>query len=241
MGRTTAIAFGLLLLGTSCAVVAGVDGDWVHDESPWASAGQGGVTSAGGSGLTASGTGGGGLAAGGAGGGSSTLVECDGRLRDISRDPEHCGRCGFTCYKGQYCSNYVCGCRPEFVWRDFHCVNPAVDPSNCGDQFVDCSSPTDLCEDGVCVSSCTELGKSCSLCHDTDTDELHCSGCQSKDECSVDDVCVGGSCREWSVGRGCTSCPCDDCDDNSTQTLCCVYPHAPADHIICVEGDTCPE
>jgi hypothetical protein len=169
-----------------------------------------------------------------------TIATCGDDTVDLARDPRNCGRCDNSCSVGQYCAEGECGCRPEYSLIDGQCVDMDVDEDHCG--LLDLSCP-DNCEGGECVSTCTEGGGSqCGGCEKTTSDELHCGGCKNQDKCSsAGQLCMSGSCHGFVVGVGCTSCPCADCDDNVTYKECCVYPNAPADHIICIESGPCPE
>jgi len=223
----------------ACAIIAGVDGDYETDGVVGATtiAKGGGVVVAGGGG----GAGGDVALNGGNASSPSIITDCGGTMFDIARDPRHCGKCDLPCAAGEYCSASACTCRPGYILVAGKCVDLASSSTHCGFEGRRCPTETPVCQDGECVASCSRLGDKCSTCYDTTKDELHCGTCkQNRDQCETTDVCVGGSCASWRVGASCTSCPCADCDDNTVHKLCCLYPGAPGDHVICVAATKCP-
>ncbi len=155
---------------------------------------------------------------------------------DTTKDPQHCGMCGNDCTPGQTCNNGMCGCQPGFVMVDGSCVDAASSPQNCGGNGVACSGNTPLCENGVCVAQCQNNLDQCQGgCVDFDSDPLHCGECNKP--CQSDEFCINGDCREWNVGIGCNTCPCDDCQGDFN--TCCPYPGMPST-VACVDSDFCP-
>ena len=89
------------------------------------------------------------------------------------------------------------------------------------------------CAGGVCVADCGGLDRCGDACVDFDTDPLNCGGCG--DNCSRDQICVAGNCRDFGPALGCTMCPCAACTGDTDQ--CCTHPTRATD-LICAER--CP-
>jgi hypothetical protein len=114
------------------------------------------------------------------------------------------------------------------------CVDPLTNPANCGGQGP-CGNNTPFCQSGSCVQQCNGNTQECNgACVNTETDPLHCGSCDNV--CAQDEVCSNGSCRQFQVGVGCNSCPCQACGGDFQS--CCGYP-GDATLTICVDGQ-CP-
>jgi hypothetical protein len=102
-----------------------------------------------------------------------------------------------------------------------------------------CGNNTPDCQNGVCVQQCQGGLDNCNgACVNTETDPLHCGGCNQQNRCNSDEVCVAGNCRNWRLSETCNTCPCPgECVGNYDN--CCPYPGAP-NVIACVEGNACP-
>lgn len=153
--------------------------------------------------------------------------------RDVQNDPKHCGAIGNSCDSDEICSVGRCVCRPGLTREESRCIDTGADPGECGPSDLVCSGTTPLCSNGTCVTACAGSQVACmGGCVDVTSHPLHCGACSN--ECERSRVCVSGSCREYLPGTGCTSCPCDTCDDDER---CCSYGGA----IICVRSTSgCP-
>ncbi|MBK6519035.1 MAG: hypothetical protein IPG04_34045 [Polyangiaceae bacterium] len=155
---------------------------------------------------------------------------------DVQEDPDNCGQCGNTCDNTEICSAGSCVCKPGLTLFGGFCIDPDSDPQHCGPNNVACGGQTPRCELGQCVAQCNQLDACGNACVDRDTDPLNCGDCG--EVCQNDEVCVEGNCRQWEVGVGCNSCPCNaSCNGDFDQ--CCQYPGAPG-LIACVDANQCP-
>jgi hypothetical protein len=150
-------------------------------------------------------------------------------------DPHHCGGCGDGCRGGEVCEGGDCICAPGLVPDGEDCVDPANDPDACGPGLLDCEGDTPYCQGGACVDECAgEDVTACGFaCVNTGTDPRHCGGCGNA--CEADELCADG-CRDFEVAAGCTTCPCDACEDGDR---CCGYPGAPT-LLVCLDASACP-
>jgi len=163
-----------------------------------------------------------------------TTPPCDmtptGECTDFARDPLNCGSMGTTCMAAEVCTASTCTCRPGLTDDGAGgCVDLQTDPANCGMLGEVCAG---VCREGACASSCGPLDDCGGACTIGD-DVLHCGACDNA--CSVTEVCSRGACRGFTIGLGCTTCPCPACPVGNT---CCAYPGAGA--IVCVDGPACP-
>jgi hypothetical protein len=72
------------------------------------------------------------------------------------------------------------------------CIDPEVDPSNCGSCGHDCQD-NEACENGVCATSCAPGQIACSGgCFDPESDNSHCGSCNN--DCSGGSSCQSGVC-----------------------------------------------
>jgi hypothetical protein len=161
-------------------------------------------------------------------------------------DPANCGRCGDACDDREYCVGGDCVCRPGLVRCGVYaCIDPATYVHDCGTCSNDCgyTASTPYCAGGECTATPCDAadpradfcdGNSCVPFSAMPTHPLHCGGCNN--HCEYDEVCARGRCERFTMGRGCTSCPCPDCDGRT----CCVYPGT-TDLVVCLaSGTSCP-
>jgi hypothetical protein len=165
------------------------------------------------------------------------------RCQDVLDDSTHCGGCDTRCDERERCVDGECECRPGLVRCDGECVDLRTDDDDCGSCDSACVGPAtrgDTCRDGHCTWGCGEGetrcgpdGGSCVSEGSMLSDPLNCGGCG--EVCDTDEICLSGSCTWYFIGRGCESCPCEECGDR----ICC----APLEHsafVACVDGDECP-
>jgi hypothetical protein len=164
--------------------------------------------------------------------------------RAVLDDPTNCGGCGVRCGDRQYCGDGSCVCRPGLTLCGGTCVNTSSNDENCGRCGFECtgdSTDGDSCREGRCRDGCGEGFARCDPNEDTcvsgwamRTDPINCGDCN--EVCGTSQVCTGEACRTFSIGRGCTTCPCPDCGTGN----CCVYPGT-ADLVVCLDARTpCP-
>ncbi len=162
----------------------------------------------------------------------------------ILDDPMNCGGCGRRCREDEYCDDGECRCRPGLTECGGRCVDTSWDRVNCGECGHRCrGAPTggSSCYEGECVAGCPEGTEpcdeppgSCVPLAAMESSPNHCGGCSIA--CAVDEICAEGRCWRFEVGRGCSSCPCPECEGRT----CCDYPEVEG-LIVCVDGDlTCP-
>jgi len=176
-----------------------------------------------------------------------SLVWSGGRCRDLTRDPSNCGGIGSSCRNDQQCSAGACVCRAGLEDCAGQCVELVSNDNNCGTCGHACTGAAtggDFCSQGVCVTgncasqtpsadACDPNGQSCVTRQSFSNDPLNCGQCDRR--CDRDQVCTAGRCRNFTIGRECTSCPCVDCSTDR----CCTYPGSTS--VICVNGaTTCP-
>jgi len=217
----------------ACALVAGVDGDYIPERPSAGGAADGGSGGVAGSGGTTTSTSGGGGVAG--------APDCGPDI-DTTADPRHCGLCGNACDKRELCIDSACVCRPDLTLIAGVCVNTHNSDQHCGTEDNECETAgADFCEAGFCVAVCSDGLEECGDgCIDTTSDHDHCDGCSmTKQMCDSWEVCVTGECRAWIPATSCTSCPCPLCDGHASYNLCCPYPAKP-DLITCVDAAACP-
>ena len=61
----------------------------------------------------------------------------------------------------------------------------------------------------TCLMNCGPNTNCLRACVDTESHTLNCGGCGIV--CSASEVCVDSACRDYTVGVGCTACPCAAC------------------------------
>ncbi len=158
------------------------------------------------------------------------FMNCGGCV-DTMVDPDHCGTCATNCNDVQMCQGSTCVCRTPLIAGPGGCVDPTSDPAACGATAEVCAGATPICQDGVCVASCTGGHDLCNGdCVNTETHPLHCGGCGNA--CNADDVCVNGDCRGYDIALG------GDCATCGGNQACCTYPGTTT--MICVDEGTCP-
>ena len=162
-----------------------------------------------------------------------------------SNDPKNCGRCGNECGPQEVCSEGNCICYPGFKRCNGVCVNIETDPANCGDCGIDCGG--DACREGECRNngncgfgwftcqtnsgpSCVQPGWNPSACDPTFGADCG-TVCGPGELCGQESLIDRFSCRAYRPARGCTDCPCDDC-----QGEFCIDPDPP-DVVYCVARD----
>lgn len=176
---------------------------------------------------------------------------CGARCIDTLADPHHCGKCmpGSSCRVGSMCANGVCACQPGLSDCTGICIDTKGHPDACGGCGTKCDS-NKRCRDGKCVDTgdtscppsrpdeCPSTGGRLG-CFNTKKDPMHCGGCGTDKRCESDEVCVDGSCKDYVVGIGCTTCECAAC---LSGTKCCVAPPGSAlGRVFCVDGADCPQ
>lgn len=153
-----------------------------------------------------------------------TACGTENRCEDLEADPNHCGECGVQCDTGQICRDGECVCRDEFTDCDGICRDTRREPQHCGS--CDNSCGTGNCLQSECVVYCGGVeapcrfegsqGRMCKPPTDDAWTELTCGpatilscqpGCGAAEACRID-----AGCRGYRVARGCTECPCNDCE-----------------------------
>lgn len=164
----------------------------------------------------------------------SGLEYCEGSgaCEDTMADPNHCGGCGNKCQTGELCIGGVCDCTGDLERCGGECVDTSVDPRHCGMCGNSCGG--DACRSSECRSNdrcgglpleyvrCQEHGGVACVRNDNQSGVRYCRPGPNLDfdcgeRCDGDELCIKPDtfepyqCRPYRVGRGCTSCPCDDC------------------------------
>jgi hypothetical protein len=163
-------------------------------------------------------------------------LNCGNGCQDTTSNVDQCGACGTTCGDTQFCTNSACSCRPGLVPGPGNsCIDPDSNATACGTPPQMCGNATPVCSNGACAATCAlGLDRCNNDCADTNTNPLHCGGCNNR--CNNDEVCVQGNCEQFVAEPGCTTCPCAACGGDQ----CCTYPGATAP-VICVNGGNgCP-
>lgn len=163
-------------------------------------------------------------------------LNCGNGCQDTTSNVDQCGACGTTCGDTQFCTNSMCSCRPGLVPGPGNsCIDPDSSATACGTPPQMCGNATPVCSNGACAATCAiGLDRCNNDCADTNTNPLHCGGCNNR--CNNDEVCVQGNCEQFVAEPGCTTCPCAACGGDQ----CCTYPGATAP-VICVNGGNgCP-
>ena len=162
----------------------------------------------------------------------SGLEACGARSEcvDTRNDPNNCGGCGVTCSTGEYCDGGECKCQRGLTRCGGECVDTDYDPKHCGGCDTPCNG--DACRGGSCrdhnrcglgYAWCSVDGGMACLPDGEPTDSLHCRPGKNFDvicgqRCAGDEVCIKlddldvRQCRTYRPGRGCSTCPCADCD-----------------------------
>ncbi|RLB49717.1 MAG: hypothetical protein DRJ42_20420 [Deltaproteobacteria bacterium] len=152
-----------------------------------------------------------------------------GGCTDFARDPLNCGGAGAACTSTQVCSAGSCACRPGLTDDGAGgCVDLQSDPANCGAVGRVCANQ---CWDAFCLMNCGPNTSCLRACVDTESHTLNCGGCGIV--CTASQVCADSACRDYTVGVGCTACPCATCPAGNN---CCGYPGT---SVVCVDGP-CP-
>lgn len=177
---------------------------------------------------------------------------CSSGCVDEKADPNRCGSCdlGLPCAEGSMCANGVCACQPGLTLCGGACVDMKGHAAACG--ACAACGPNQRCVDGACTpagsSSCpTSRPDECPTsdgrksCFNTKIDPMHCGGCATDKRCTADELCVDGACEKYSVGVGCTSCPCANCATILPGSRCCPAPAGSAPgRVFCVDASACP-
>lgn len=181
-------------------------------------------------------------------------VSCAATCVDITADPGHCGMCSALpkCGLGSMCADSKCACQPGLTLCGGICIDTKGHPDacgGCGDSFK-CGSG-ERCRAGSCVDAgdfkCpdnrpTECASTDGrkACFDTKRDPMHCGGCGSDKRCTSSELCVDGKCIGYTVGVGCTSCPCAKCDAVSGSSCCPAPAGSLPGRVFCVSAAMCP-
>jgi len=193
--------------------------------------------------------------------------DCDGEAangceEDLSSNLARCGGCNVACPTGVSHGETAClagrctlTCSPGFGDCDrvasTGCEAPLSVPAACGMCGVSCSDPDPLCKDlgaagygcGAACTRGTQCGSSCVL---TDTDPLHCGGCDRACPSAPNALasCASGTCAlacasgwgdcDESMANGCeTGTASDVASCGACGTACPVGPNAIA---TCMSG-----
>ncbi len=169
---------------------------------------------------------------------------------DTRLDANHCGQCGVRCGPGERCLLGQCVCRQGFTRCAGECVDMQIDPLHCGQCDNACGD--ERCERGDCKGGrwCGFAMGRCELsgvgvaCTPTTRNDLYCRNLSNLDALQCGDRCDGDAvcaqldrfgptrCERFRPGRGCDSCPCDDCDRGQE----CQRAPSPAAGVLCVGG-----
>jgi hypothetical protein len=122
---------------------------------------------------------------------SETDVDCGGACPPCGADAQ--------CVRDVDCQSLACadgrcgdGCGAPLRACALACVDPFVDPNNCGDCGVSCGLGG-VCAGGQCRVNCSGGTLSCAGgCVDPASNPVHCGGCNQP--CVPGEICVGGSC-----------------------------------------------
>jgi hypothetical protein len=158
------------------------------------------------------------------------LSLCSGVCRDVSRDPQNCGKCGRSCGNNAVCSNGACGCllgtQPcgtgccavpdsggclsNLTACSGLCIDLASDAKNCGTCGHACGQNA-RCSQGQC--GCTLGQAACNGvdCVDVNRDSANCGACGHA--CLPGASCSSGRCEsQWT-----------DCTPLGQVTTCDAY------------------
>jgi len=129
-------------------------------------------------------------------------VECNGKCRDLTRDPGHCGACGTRCtsqdntfVKGNTCSAGTCvfACKKGFgdCTDKAGCETDLDSEENCGGCGLVCGAGK-KCNRGACACSGgkTDCG---GVCLDLQGDDANCGACGNT--CEGGKSCQKGRCK----------------------------------------------
>ena len=162
----------------------------------------------------------------------------------ISSDPDNCGMCGRACAANEVCNGGDCECYPGFKRCNGVCVDTSADPANCGDCNQGCGN--NACKNGRCqnnddcgfgVFECRVNGGG-TACVVPEWNPAFCdpnltnacgSPCGPGQLCAQENGFSRFQCRNYRPARGCTSCPCNDCDGEF-----CLDPQQPPDVVYCI-------
>ena len=126
-------------------------------------------------------------------------TDCDGTVRDTSKDVDHCGACNNRCGEGLICSEGICQAGNGEMYCNGRVINSLKDSANCGKCGNICSAGSKCikgqCSEGTGATYCN--GYSVILLDDS----ANCGQCGNK--CDVGKICKSGRCQ---TGTGATYC-----------------------------------
>ncbi len=177
--------------------------------------------------------------------GSGTPTQCGGSCTDLSNDPLNCGACGNVCDASEVCAAGDCSssCASGQTLCCGKCAFTVSDPDHCGGCDPSCpevamgETPGSVCLDaevclqGSCGADCGSLSECGGACVDTNSNTLHCGGCNVL--CPQGTNCVGGACTNSGCPDGETSCNGGCTDLQSDPNHCGACGNA------CTGGDVC--
>ena len=136
------------------------------------------------------------------------LSLCGNACVSLATDNNHCGTCGNACGGSESCQAGVCipNCTPD-------CSGKTCGDDGCGGTCGSCRAGQS-CAAGncMCPAGTTECGTTCA---NTDSDPLHCGGCDTP--CAGGELCAGGSC---SCTPTCDGLSCGDDGCGGTCGMC---------------------
>jgi hypothetical protein len=188
---------------------------------------------------------------GGSCGACAAMPSCTNGMRDGAETDVDCGGGSCTpcltnaaCVRDVDCQSLGCadgkcsdGCGAPLLACNLACVDPFVDPGNCGGCGVICGGGGQ-CVGGQCALVCLGGTQACGGgCVDPASNPAHCGGCNQP--CGPADICVGGMCLFPCVpGQVPCGAACVSLDRDPLNCGGCNQPCGPGDG--CVGGQCTP-